>query len=122
MTDKADFVVGDRDALIDQALSVIKQDYSEECTQSHPTEDYVQNAVHQLVDAGWRPLPKFEAGDAVEAAYQAWDRCTSSSKLVAMRSALAAAFPELVTKIKALEDQVAEMDSELSSLRAGYAR
>lgn len=47
-----------RDALVAAGLAVIKHDYSPECLRMASTKSYVEDAVGQLVDAGWQPAER----------------------------------------------------------------
>ena len=42
-------------AWIKGAVAIVKQDYRSECLKMASTEEYVQDAVHQLIEAGYRP-------------------------------------------------------------------
>jgi hypothetical protein len=50
-------IQGNHYDLMSSALEAIKQSYAPEHIASHSVEEYVENAVMQLVEAGWSPAP-----------------------------------------------------------------
>jgi hypothetical protein len=46
----------DRDAKIKSALSIIRQDYSKDCLAMASVREYVEDAIQQLIDAGYSNL------------------------------------------------------------------
>jgi hypothetical protein len=50
-----------RDAMITNGIAILKMDYAAQAQCQASTESYVQAAVEQLVDAGWRAAPSLPA-------------------------------------------------------------